>query len=76
SVSLPIFREHGTISDDIDLIPGNLSHAFSRFLAIDFIVAATLYSHPLNLPAIWQAGLITIPKLAHRQPETLNLFQP
>jgi len=49
SVSLPVFREYGGASDDINLTPGNLSNPFSPFVAIGFIVAVTLCSQPLNL---------------------------
>ncbi len=68
SVSLPIFSKYGGASGDINLTPGNLSNPFSRFLAIDFIVAVKLCSQPLHLPDIRQAGLITVSKLVNRQP--------
>jgi len=74
SVSLPIFREYGGASDDINLTPRNFSNAFSRIPAIGFVIAVTLCSQTLNLPAIWQAGLIIISNLVKRQPGTLNLF--
>ncbi len=66
-VSLPIIREYGDASDDINLTPGNLSNPFSRFPAIGFIAAVTRCSQPLKL--------ITISKLVNRQPVPLNLFQ-